>query len=249
VSNSSFTAGGPEPGGGDVEVGGDESGDLASLAEAAAWSTAVRVTRPAAFIKRLMAWFLDGVLLAFAMITVMLGCGLIARVAGVGLPAAWAVGVVFATAFAYAGTEVWGRASPGKFCLGLRVTAADGRPAPIEARVARAALKNAPLLVLSAGAGVFAVMAGGGAAVPGETAERVGEVLAYAYQAAGLLYVVGCLFVLHPRRRAAHDLLTGTAVYDEADLTRARALGHAAPRAFEVSVAGRPGGGATEQRP
>jgi hypothetical protein len=51
------------------------------------------------------------------------------------------------------------------------------------------------------------------------------------------------LFVLHPRRRAAHDLATGTAVYDEADLIRVRAFGPAAPRAFEVAVAAGPGGG------
>jgi hypothetical protein len=70
----------------DDSAAADETGDLASLAEAAAWSTAVRVTRPAAFIKRLMAWFLDGALLAFTWITVLLGYGLLARVAGVGLP-------------------------------------------------------------------------------------------------------------------------------------------------------------------
>ena len=221
----------------DVDVGaaGDNTGDLASLAEAAAWATAVRVVRPAAFIKRLMAWFLDGALLAFTIITVLLGYGLLVRVVGVELPPAWPVGVVFAAAFVYAGTEVWGRASPGKFCLGLQVTAAGGGPAPVGARVARAALKNAPLLVLSAGAGVFALI-DGGAAVSDGTAERVGEVLAYAYQAAAVLYVVGCLFVLHPRRRAAHDLATGTAVYDDVDLARARLLSPAAwrPRAFEV---------------
>jgi len=91
--------------------------------------------------------------------------------------------------------------SPGKLMLGIRIGTADGKKAGIDKLMIRYAIKNANSIL-----GVIAFMTGM------LLLTTIGNI-------AGLIWFIGCFFVLGASKQGLHDMIAKTAVYPKGELT------------------------------
>ena len=116
-------------------------------------------------------------------------------------------------------TEVLGRASPGKWLLGLRIAADSHAAASVGQRLGRATLKYAPLpLYLAAAATTYRMLEVRQPGPGGPPAALIVTNVLFMLIALG---VVGGFFAaLGSRRQALHDLVAGTVVLRRGEATR-----------------------------
>jgi uncharacterized RDD family membrane protein YckC len=141
-------------------------------------------------------------------------CNLVPRLdrANVGATAAWCAMML------YFALEIFPGDSPGKWLVGITITLPDGRRAPRGRLLARWLIKYAYLLLMGAILMLGWVRPSSRAA--GDLVEMIIEGLLMASWCSALLIVLGMIGTLLPQRRALHDWLSGTAVYDQIELIR-----------------------------
>ena len=129
----------------------------------------------------------------------------------------------------YFALEIFPGDSPGKWLVGITITLPDGRRAPRGRLVVRWLIKYAYWLLI----GVVLMLDWLSALSRADPVlvDTAAEYLKLAAQCAALLIVLGMIGTLLPQRRALHDWLSGTAVYDQIELIRKPPQGG---HAFEV---------------
>jgi hypothetical protein len=129
----------------------------------------------------------------------------------------------------YFALEIFPGDSPGKWLVGITITLPDGRRPPRGRLVVRWLIKYACYLLI----GVVLMLDWLSALSRADLVlvDTAAEYLKLAAPCAALLVVLGMIGTLLPQRRALHDWLSGTAVYDQIELVRKPPQGG---HAFEV---------------
>jgi uncharacterized RDD family membrane protein YckC len=220
-----------------VEMGG--MSDLKDLAEAvrsrSLAGVAGRPVRPAWGGVRCGAVILDLMVLCFAYAVLFA----VFEITGHLLPRYMHVMVAWAFILIYTSTEVFPGRSPGHWLMDLRITSRDGAPATRVRLAIRWLIKYAFLLFAtfwqSLDSWVLAVLPGrtlGPTSL--ELANRLLDTAQVSTWCAGILTFVGIIGAFLPNRRALHDWLSGTAVFELRDV---REEPPSAVKAFEVTLA------------
>jgi uncharacterized RDD family membrane protein YckC len=138
----------------------------------------------------------------------------------------------------YSATEIFMGDSPGKWMAGITIALADGRPAPRRRLLRRWLVKYAVLIV--SGISLFSswiflttYRAGTTNQARFELFAQVQLILSWASAAVFSITALGAIGIFFPQRRALHDWIAGTSVFDQLDLVRKPPV---SPRAFEVQA-------------
>jgi uncharacterized RDD family membrane protein YckC len=119
------------------------------------------------------------------------------------------------TMILYTLLELWTIGTPGKWIFGIRIASADGTEPPRIRLALRWLIKWLPLLLFTVTALTNALIGAG--AINPIAPDRLVMLLS-ASQWAGILILLGTLSALLPTRKALHDWLAGTSVYNENDI-------------------------------
>jgi uncharacterized RDD family membrane protein YckC len=154
-----------------------------------------------------------------------------------GLPV-WATSAAIVIPFLFllliSASEVAFAASPGKWLVGLTIRTPDARRAPRGRLLLRWAIKYSSLALIACSFAVRQIahrLWAGGYVATADLFESAASWTAVSASAAFWITFAGCFLAFLPSRRALHDLLAGTAVFQVSQLRIAETGQHG----FEVS--------------
>jgi uncharacterized RDD family membrane protein YckC len=139
----------------------------------------------------------------------------------------------------YSATEIFMGDSPGKWMIGITIALPDGRRAPRRRLLWRWVVKYAFLIIWGIHllwTWMFLMTLDMGTAnihARISLFAQVQLILSWTMIAVFSITALGTLGILFPKRRALHDWIAGTSVFDQLDLVRKPPV---SPRAFEVQA-------------
>jgi uncharacterized RDD family membrane protein YckC len=138
----------------------------------------------------------------------------------------------------YSAIEIFMSDSPGKWMVGITIALPDGRRAPRRRLLWRWLVKYAFLIVWGMSlfsSWIFLMTWETGSANQArfELFAQVQFILSWAFVVVFSITALGTLGIFFPQRRALHDWIAGTTVFDQLDLVRKPPV---SPRAFEVQA-------------